>query len=505
MMRTFFSRISRGYFAPMMRFPHTATLGLEILEDRTVPAGFFLTGVGGFTNPAEPNVRLYDSTSNEADSFVQAPGDLVAFPGGFAGSVRVANGDVNGDGIDDLISSEGPGEGSGSLVKIFDGKSLLFNGQRVEIASFYAYSNSAGASQNFGFGGGVFVASADFNFDGFDELVVSAGAGARGHIKVFNFNGLGSGFLGSAPELRSSFFAYTDFAGEIRVTTLQIGSTAYLVTASGAGTTPSDIRVYGGAYNIGEVADLTFVQPAAQSFPFPGYSGGVSIAAGDTNGDRIDELFVSTNSETSTVFVFDIFDLTAPKYSFEAFPGFTGEVRLGASDVDGDGKVEVLTSTGSSPGAAGAHVKAWSVAGVSPVELRSFFAYPGYSNGVFLSTNDFTIIQSFSNTTPLTIPDDGQFVYSFIQVDTRTFNRNVIRPKGLRIVVNLTGTTGFGRGDLQEYLASPSAAYVQVQGGSGTNDLVVPNVIEGTWTLAIRDIVPGENFRLDSWTIRLVY
>lgn len=66
---------------------------LEALEDRLTPAGFFLTGVGGLTNPATPNVRIYDASTvaGGSSTYRNPPGDLAAFDP-FAGSVRVANG-----------------------------------------------------------------------------------------------------------------------------------------------------------------------------------------------------------------------------------------------------------------------------------------------------------------------------------------------------------------------------------------------------------------------------
>jgi hypothetical protein len=373
-----------------------APLRVEELEDRSVPAGFFLAGVGDFTSPPEPFARIYSTTGGASD--VVGPGNINAFPG-FSGAVRVANGDVNRDGVDDIITAQGPGFDSGSRVTIFDGATALGGGILV-IADFFAYSSAAGAGQTPGFNGGVFVASGDFNGDGFDEVVTSPGAGARGHIKVFNFNNNNNTFLGSNPTLRASFFAYPGFAGEVRITTLTrivgIAPSTFLVTASGAGTTQSDVRLYQNAFNIGGVPDGVTVPPALQFFPFPGYAGGLSVAAGDTDLDRSDELFVSTNGGLPIVRVFNINSVISsfaattppPTREFLPFPGFFGEVRLGAADVDGDGRVEVLTSTGSSPGAAGSHVKAWNVTN-TPFELRSFFAYEGYIGGVWLSTNDF--------------------------------------------------------------------------------------------------------------------
>ena len=516
-------------------------LVLQTLEDRLTPAGFFLTGVGGVTRPAEPNVRTYDASTVAGGSSTQLnpPGDIVAFPG-FSGSVRIANGDVNGDGVDDIIAAQGPGTGSGSQVKIFDGYSSLYLGTAVEIASFYAYSNTAEASQTPGFGGGVFVAAGDFNHDGFDEVVVSAGAGARGHIKVFNFNVGGDAFLGSTPELRSSFFSYTDFAGEIRVTTLVAGPTTYLVTGSGAGNSQSDVRLYGNAFTLGQIPDLTFVVPSAQIFPFAGYKGGVSVAAGDTDGDGVDELFVSKNNGVSVVDVFDLTDLTAAKYQFEAFAGFSGEVRLGAADVDGDGKVEVLTSTGDSPGAGGAHIKVWQIAG-GPTELRSFFAYPGYSKGVFLGTTDYSWVQSFVNTSQLAVPDNSAtFTTSSLIVDPRTLSDGALRPKSIAVALNITALTGGQNADLEVFLRSPNgstfALFTNVNGGGDGMRIVIadsaptalasetpPNTgiltgafrpetgsliatfgrapVAGTWTLLIRDDAPTDTYQLTAWSI----
>src|SRR3954469_10699775 len=51
-------------------------------------------------------------------------GALLAYTPTFAGGVRVAAGDVNGDGWVDLIGAPGPGA-EGSHVRVFDGRTLL--------------------------------------------------------------------------------------------------------------------------------------------------------------------------------------------------------------------------------------------------------------------------------------------------------------------------------------------------------------------------------------------
>src|SRR5262245_28835576 len=71
--------------------------------------------------------------------------------------------------------------------------------------------------------------------------------------------------------------------------------------------------------------------------------------------------------------------------SFFAYPGFTGGVRVGAGDINGDGAADIITSTG--PGAAGGHVKVFD--GSTGAEIRSFLAFdPSFTGGVFVAGGD---------------------------------------------------------------------------------------------------------------------
>ena len=136
---------------------------------------------------AAPHVRVFNSASG------QELASFYAYDTAFRGGVRVAMGDVNGDGTPDVITGAGPT--GGPHVKVFDGNTFAL------LRSFFAY--------NAGFRGGVFVSSGDINNDGFDDIVTGADAGGGSHVRAFSGTNLGQ---------IHSFFAYgSAFVGGVRV------------------------------------------------------------------------------------------------------------------------------------------------------------------------------------------------------------------------------------------------------------------------------------------------
>ena len=244
--------------------------------------------------------------------------------GGFAGGVTLASGDVNGDGIDDIIVGAGPG--GGPHVKVYDG----IDG--AEIRSFFAFDS--------GFQGGIFVAAGDLNGDGAADIIVGAGAGADPRVSVFD---------GQTTALLFSFDAYDPgFTGGVRVAAGDVNGDGVvdIITAAGAGGGPH-VRVFDGR-DLSEL--LSF-------FAYdPDYAGGVFLSVGDVNGDSFADIITGTgNGSVPHVRIWDVRNgvelasfLVNDPFSPDAISQVPIEsgISVSAVDLDGDGVEDILTGKG---------------------------------------------------------------------------------------------------------------------------------------------------------------
>jgi hypothetical protein len=191
--------------------------------------------------------------------------DFYAYSGGFTGGVRVAVGDINHDGVSDIVTGTGPG--SLPEVRVFSGvnNALLFD--------YYAFSTA--------FPGGIYVSAGDINGDGFADVIAGAGAGSNPQVNVF------SGLNGS---LLRSFYAYP-FAFDGGVTVGSINNLAGDGVAdiiTGPGLSPSvglaqhaSIGFSGPPGGVQPVLALDGLSLAILDAVFaygPGYTGGVFVA-----------------------------------------------------------------------------------------------------------------------------------------------------------------------------------------------------------------------------------
>src|SRR5262249_4242610 len=170
------------------------------------------------TQDGQAVIQVLDATTRQR-KFTIAPGSA------FRSGVRVAVGDVNDDGIPDVIAG---GAGLLARVRVFDGR----NGLPL-----------AGGLRSFSprlLGRGVFVAAGDVNGDGFDDVIVGSGTGTRGRVSVF------SGRNGR--RLRSFLVGPADFRGGVHVAAGDVNGDgkADIVTGLGEGGSP-DVTVFSGA------------------------------------------------------------------------------------------------------------------------------------------------------------------------------------------------------------------------------------------------------------------
>jgi hypothetical protein len=120
--------------------------------------------------------------------------------------------------------------------------------------------------------------------------------------------------------------------------------------------------------------------------PFDQYTLGVKVATGDVNGDGVADIIVSAGAGApgGHVKVYDGVTF-AERQSFFSFPGFVGGVNIAAGDVDGDGFADVVVGAGAGSDTNGA-VKVFS--GRDGSVLSSFFSFPGYQGGVTVAAGD---------------------------------------------------------------------------------------------------------------------
>ena len=302
--------------------------------------------VTGTNEGGGPQVNVYNLLTQETTKFF-------AFAPSFRGGVRVASGDVTGDGIADVIVAAGPG--GGPQVNVYDGTSLQL------VHSFYAY--------NAAFDDGIFVAVGDVNGDGYADIITGAGQGGGPHVQVFS----GQNYSNIA-----SFFAYNPaFTGGISVASGDVNGDGYsdVVVGAGPGGGPHVLAVSGLQLSQGTQVVL------ASFFAFdPGINQGVFVGAGDYNGDNVSDIVVAAGpgggphvkvfngSGTSLIDTFFAYDIN-----------FAGGLSVAMADIDNDGLAEIVTAPYTN---GGPEVKVFKY---QKGQLYNFYAYdPLFTGGVFV-------------------------------------------------------------------------------------------------------------------------
>ncbi len=279
--------------------------------------------------------------------------------------VNVVCGDLDGSGIDSVITGAGPGAVFGPHVRGFQP-----DGTPLPGVNFIAYGTNRY---------GVNVSTGDIDGDGMDEIITGAGPGAvfGPHVRGWNVDG------GAASPMNGvSFFAYGTPKWGVNVAAGDIDGDGFdeIVTGAGPGTVYGPhVRSWDHDGGSGTLPD-----PAVSFFAYGTLMWGVNVACGDIDGDGIDEII--TGPGPGSVFGphirgwnYDGDSVAAlPGVSFMAYPDASHGAAVGTADVDGDGVDEIITMPG--PDITWeARVRAWDVDNGTAAHLGAidFPAYEG--------------------------------------------------------------------------------------------------------------------------------
>lgn len=303
--------------------PASPRLRVEALEDRSVPA--FAGGGGDSVTAGElfntvagaeyafgagpggpPVVSVYDTNGNLLSQFN-------AFDPSFTGGVYVASGDLDGDGLPEIVC--GAGSGGGPVVTVWRPEGILLN-------SFNGYDIS--------FRGGLTVAVGDVTGDGRNDIVAGAGDSGGPMVVVFNLAGL----------RQSAFFAYEEgFRGGVNVAVGDVDGNGRDDIVTGVGNSGGPlVKVFSG-----------FGQLQQAFFAFDqGFRGGVTVAVGNTDGRVGENIFATPSFGDPQIAAFSGFGVLQAR--FNPYPaGRANSVNMAVADVTGDFFGDLIVVAGNGP------------------------------------------------------------------------------------------------------------------------------------------------------------
>ncbi|MBX9626187.1 MAG: VCBS repeat-containing protein, partial [Gemmataceae bacterium] len=284
---------------------------------RVAAADFNRDGVADVavgTGPGGPShVKVLDGVT-QAELFRVDP-----FEPAFGGGVYVAAGDIDGDGLPELVVT--PDEGGGPRVLVYRGAGW------GELADFLGIDDG-------NFRGGARAALGDVTGDGRSELVISAGFGGGPRISVYDGAALAGGgrrdhpvgdfFLFEQGLRNGAFVAAGDVDGDGRAD----------LVGGGPGGGPRVLAVSGKLLLTTGVGGAT-AAPLANFFAGnPANRGGVRVAAKDLDGDARADLVAGdgagAGSRVTAYLGKDFAGGAAPEaFALDALPGTTAGVFVG--------------------------------------------------------------------------------------------------------------------------------------------------------------------------------
>ena len=345
---------------------------VRIVEE--VPPTWIVAGTGQVgENPAR--IRCYLPAGREVTAARIRPFASERF------GVATACGDLDGDGVDEIVAGPGPGPSLAPQVRAFDAI-----GGPLPGGSLLAFSHG---------GYGAVISCGDIDGDGIDELAASPGPGPSYGPVVALYRYIHDEEQWARVPGITGFFAYGS--------SVRGGSRTVFGDLDGDGsdelvTAPGPLPVNGAHIRGWRLSD-DGVEPLepVNFLAYPAGTGyGAVLACGDLDGDGSDELVTapgpgpgygphirvwkSSESGEGMVMVTEI---------LAALPGSRG-VRIACGDLDGDGRDELVAASGPDPEATSL-VRAWRLVGSQLVRMDgvAFHAFQQYGGGVSLAVGSF--------------------------------------------------------------------------------------------------------------------
>ena len=289
------------------------------------------------TLEAHPSIELFDSNYAHETWLLIKWAEYNAA----SGETRIAKGDIDGDGKDEIVVGLGPVHTDPSIP---DGLFEVLDDDYTHLAwgkiDWTDYNDVYGES---------WPACGDIDGDGDDEIIIGLGPGGAGKVEIFDYL---SQNVTHMDWFGVDWADYNDACGETRPGSGDIDGDGKDEIVVGLGPVHTDPSIPDGLF---EVLDDDYTHLAWGKIDWTDYNdvyGESWPACGDIDGDGDDEIIIGLGpGGAGKVEIFDYLSQNVTHMDWFGvdwadYNDACGETRPGSGDIDGDGKDEIVVGLG---------------------------------------------------------------------------------------------------------------------------------------------------------------